>query len=104
MFIINATDLGVDMDDFEAPGDLTGWVFLYGLNPWSMFEHAEARLGLAPCPVCDGGSPRRRCYCLGCDRTGLDGKVAFPGLEVDEASDPDWSGADWTELERQRVA
>jgi hypothetical protein len=78
-----------------------GWIFLEGCNPWTMEEHGYARLGLAPCPVCEGKTLGRKVYCLGCDRTGLDGKVTFPGLGVDEASDPDWDESDWIETGRQ---
>jgi hypothetical protein len=91
--IVNATDCGVDMDDFEAPapspGDL-GWVFLAGCLPWSMIDHARAFLGEAPCPVCRGGDLARSRYCLACDRTGRDGRINFGGLPVGSCPDPDW--------------
>lgn len=60
------------------------WVYLHGINPWSMAEHARAMMGVAPCPVCGGGELRLSAYCLGCDSTGADGVIAgrFPGLPV----------------------
>lgn len=60
------------------------WVYLQGINPWSMVEHARAMMGEAPCPVCEGGELRLTAYCTGCDATGADGVIAgrFPGLPV----------------------
>lgn len=60
------------------------WIYLSGINPWSMEEHARAMLPGGVCPVCEGGELRMSAYCLGCDRTGADGVIAgrFPGLPV----------------------
>jgi len=90
MRFINATDLGIDLDTVESPPVDTPWIYLEGCVAWSMDRHAAAYLGISPCPVCGGQPPRRKCYCLGCDRTGLDDKATFPGLKVDERPDPEW--------------
>lgn len=103
--VILETDLGVKLDTFPDRRDTpareeigwypeAGWVWLSGLNPWDASEHFARHLRVGPCPVCRDGPLRRCAYCLGCDRTGLDGKRAFPGLAVDSAANPDWAGDD----------
>jgi hypothetical protein len=104
----------LNLDRFPAPvHHAPDFIFLEGLQPWDMVAHAMHWIGQSPCPVCDderfggsrdqaerdpldGGPSRtrrrsRKTYCLGCDRTGLDGKVEFAGLDVDSCPNPDWS-------------
>lgn len=102
--IRNATDLGVNMDRFEAPRSDDSWIWLGGLRPWEMHEHAAAYLGLEPCPVCEGGTLRRKSYCLGCDATGLDGVADFPGADIDAYPDPDWAAQREAEKEAKRLS
>lgn len=79
-------DLGM-VPDYRG-GD--GWVYMEGREPWSMVDHARAFQGLAPCPVCNDAPLKRTRYCAGCDRTGLDGRVAFPGEPVNSRPNPDY--------------
>lgn len=88
---VNATDCGVNLDHFPAQvRRITDWVYLQGCEPWDMASHAAAFLGLGPCPICKGLPLKKSRYCLGCDRTGLDGKVEFAGLDIDSCPDPDY--------------
>ena len=75
-----------------------GWILLGGCNAWVMTDHAAARLGFGACPVCRGLPLAPKMYCIGCDRSGLDGRVTFPGLDPDEARDPEWSPPEWVEV------
>lgn len=97
-----ATDAGVNLEripDYRANAAReevgwypdVGWVWLSGVNPWDATGHFARHLALGPCPVCADGPLRWCAYCLGCDRTGQDGKRQFPGLDVDSASNPDWA-------------
>lgn len=84
------TDLKIDPGRIIDTRPGPDWIFLEGCEAWIMSAHAAAFLGLGPCPVCHGGELRRKHYCSGCDRTGLDGLATFPGLDVDECPNPDW--------------
>lgn len=86
-----ATDLRLDMDTIAAPPTAAdGWIILGGVRAWEASEHDAVRSGVARCPVC-GGAPRpSNRYCSFCDAAGLDGRVSYPGLGVDESPDPDY--------------
>jgi hypothetical protein len=89
---INATDLKHDLASFPDDRYASGFVFLVGIGPWSMSEaFASTVLKVVPCHVCRGRRLKRNEYCLGCDRTGIDGLCSLPGLDVDEAPDEEWS-------------
>jgi hypothetical protein len=97
-----ATDLGISLDRLADPRPAPGnpFVLIEGCGPWSALDHVDAGVAEAdhlaagpewmPCPLCGGGRLRRSHYCLGCDRSGLDGRVVWPGLGVDEAPDLDY--------------
>jgi hypothetical protein len=86
------TDASIDTARLiSPPGYSDGMVFLGGLRAWTMVEHAATFLHMQTCSVCEGLPLIRRSYCLGCDRCTLDGRVAYPGLGVDEAPDPTWT-------------
>jgi hypothetical protein len=86
-----------DEDQSESPS-VGNWLFLVGCTAWVMADHAAAFLGLAPCPICQGRPLAPKVYCTGCDRTGLDGKYHFPGLNVDECPNEDWCDEEWSQL------
>jgi hypothetical protein len=90
--LLNFSDLRINPELWESPPepDQVGWQIDLGCGPWSMADHFLAHVGKQPCPVCGGRTHRRKGYCGGCDATGLDGKVTFPGLDVDECPDRDW--------------
>lgn len=89
--MLTFTDVGIEANYIEdRTGGEPGFIFIAGCTSWEMAPHAAAFLGIGLCPICEGGDLRRKHYCLGCDRTGLDGRITFPGLEVDEAPDPEW--------------
>jgi hypothetical protein len=76
--------------DEQLRPDGHDWIFLAGVNAWSMIDHARAAIGIDPCPVC-GGHPRRLAYCLGCDRCGMDRAVGnrWPGKPISDAGRDD---------------
>ncbi len=74
---------GIDLDRFEARPDKYRWFYLEGCRPWT-----GPNVPGEPCKVCGGGRLRKTGYCLGCDRTGLDGKVVFPGERIGSRMDP----------------
>lgn len=88
--VSRAGDLNLDLDKLPARpvSDADGaWVYLEGCEPWEALIHDATMEGRCACPVCKE-HPKRRHYCLHCDRTGLDGRATFPGLSVDAAPDP----------------
>lgn len=93
--IRNATDLGLDLDRIAARRVPRDWMYIDGVEPWSMADEALYRAGLARCKGCgrhrDDGpvSPASR-YCGRCDSAGLDGRVNYPGEEVGSRIDPDY--------------
>jgi hypothetical protein len=87
---ITFTDARIDPNGITDRSYDTGWSFLDGCEAWDMASHAAAFLGMAPCPICHNGRLRRKHYCSGCDRTGLDRRATFPGLGVDQCPDPEW--------------
>jgi hypothetical protein len=72
--------------DEQLRPDGHDWIYLAGVNAWSMIAHARAAIGVDPCPVC-GGHPRKLAYCLGCDATGMDRAIGnrWPGKPVGSA-------------------
>lgn len=92
MTIVNATDVGLDLDRLAEPRRPPDVFILVGIaDAWSMFEHARAFLGLAPCPECHGRPLGRLEYCLACDRAGIDLLgLELPGLAVDSHPDQAW--------------
>lgn len=95
---VDATSTGVPLDslprsysrprltrvgDEQLRPDGHDWIYLAGVNAWSMIAHARAAIGVDPCPVC-GGHPRRLAYCLACDRCGMDALIGthWPGKPV----------------------
>ncbi len=78
-----ATDLRLNLDHVEARTERYSWIFLTGCNPWN-----GPNVPGQPCKVCHGGRLRRKGYCLGCDRTGLDDRVVFPGERISSRMDP----------------
>lgn len=92
MAVFCATDLGRDfnLDRFIRRGYEDPTIFLEGSVAWSMSDDFATRLGMEPCRACGGRDLRRNEYCARRDRSGLDGRVIFPGLKVDERPDQDY--------------
>lgn len=93
---ITFTDARVDPDQFVCLAK-PDWIFLEGSTladhwdtGWNSFE--------GWCPVCDG-HPRNREYCLRCDRAGLDGEIAYPGLPIGYAQLAAWPPTDGQPIE-----
>ena len=86
---ITATDLGLNLDRFASPANETGWVWLYGCEPWEGWLESATRQGRCYCPVCMD-QPRAAHYCLHCDKTGQDGRRAFPGEPVGSRINQDY--------------
>lgn len=99
MRLINATDLRLDLDQWPEVRYPQTFILLGIGRAWSMYEIAEALLGIKPCPECGGRPLGPRCYCLLCDRSGLDGRVELPGLQVDSCPNQEWIA----EMEQQRA-
>ena len=91
MSVINATDLRIDFDSTSDRRAAETFILIGADGPWTMTEAAAAFLGMSPCTGCQGRKLRRKEYCLMCDRSGIDGVVVMPGLDVDQAPDPEWS-------------
>lgn len=90
-----ASDLGIDLDSFEARRSPREWVYITGVGPWDASDDAEYRDGEHECPACGRMrgdppvSPVSR-YCLRCDSAGLDGRIGYPGEPVGSRIDPDY--------------
>lgn len=96
-----ASELRIDLDKLPAaPRSTPSFVYLDGVKPWSMIDHARAFLGETACPVCHNRKLRRNLYCSACDAAGLDGRITYPGLPIGSCCDPNWSATPTSYTER----
>lgn len=89
---LTMTDARIDPNSIVDRRPPSDWIFLEGCEAWTMAEHALAHVGRGPCPICKSNPKNRRGarYCSGCDKTGLDGKVSFPGLRPGQVMNEEW--------------